>query len=525
MCARCEGDKSIYNTNYLPHVSYWTAIGSVEQFGAPPLHIMEPTSSITSEMIHEHSHTIVPMSAGSIPTPLNTNDMADSSMHINPDADIDVYEEDDMDEEYQDIEADGTDSSGDEDVDSDEDNTDDGYDEIVPIHRIYDGVRQQTESFTVDHVTPEMIASGAMDMQGISWHLTFHTRQEVRQERLQQYIRYANLGVDRSKLIQLRHLLAATSKNDIYYSNSQNIMHWCPTSRLSSEVISLSGSFSHVSVTTMAAKSDMLIVGGFMGEYIFKCVDGKQGGVHTGLITTNPNGITNHMHIQQSRSGMHQCVISSNDQHVRTLDLSRLEIQSVFDFPWAANCSSTSPDKRLLCIVGDDPKGVIISADSGEELCKLSGHLDYSFSCAWSPCGLYIATGNQDCTTRIYDVRRSDKTLAVLDTELSAVRSLQFSNDGKCLVIAESADFVHIVDMTTLGRSEKLGDGSRTRAASVQTIEFFGEIAGVALAGHHSDRLFIGNEDPRIGGIMEYERYSPHFRPDTHWNDVAATVL
>ncbi|KAJ1334579.1 hypothetical protein BSLG_007734 [Batrachochytrium salamandrivorans] len=448
------------------------------------------------------------MSAGSIPTPLNTNDMADSSMHINPDADIDVYEEDDMDEEYQDIEADGTDSSGDEDVDSDEDNTDDGYDEIVPIHRIYDGVRQQTESFTVDHVTPEMIASGAMDMQGISWHLTFHTRQEVRQERLQQYIRYANLGVDRSKLIQEFHPKR----------NEKNIFKF-------REVISLSGSFSHVSVTTMAAKSDMLIVGGFMGEYIFKCVDGKQGGVHTGLITTNPNGITNHMHIQQSRSGMHQCVISSNDQHVRTLDLSRLEIQSVFDFPWAANCSSTSPDKRLLCIVGDDPKGVIISADSGEELCKLSGHLDYSFSCAWSPCGLYIATGNQDCTTRIYDVRRSDKTLAVLDTELSAVRSLQFSNDGKCLVIAESADFVHIVDMTTLGRSEKLGDGSRTRAASVQTIEFFGEIAGVALAGHHSDRLFIGNEDPRIGGIMEYERYSPHFRPDTHWNDVAATVL
>ncbi|OAJ40236.1 hypothetical protein BDEG_23999 [Batrachochytrium dendrobatidis JEL423] len=414
----------------------------------------------------------------------------------------DIMEDDELDQDYQDFLAE--DDEEEEDSDEEDSNEEDSdHEQELPPHHIYNGMRDQADALTVIDVTPEMIASGTMDLQGISWNLTFHTRAEARQERLLQYVSYANLGVDRSQIMneihstkkennmfrfrytkrdchcsivhfQLRHLLAATSKNDIYFPNGQHVKHWSPISRTSSDVMSLTGPLSRINITTLDAQSNMLIIGGFCGEYAFKRLDSKQ--------------------------------------------------ISVFPFPWAANCSDQSPDKRLLCVIGDNPEGLIISADSGEELCQLKGHIDFSFSCAWSPCGTYIATGNQDCTTRIYDIRRSDQAVVVLGTDMGAVRSLGFSQDGKFLAVAEPADFVHIVDMDTVRGHQ--GEGNREdKTVSVQTVEFFGEIAGVAFAGAHGERLFIGNEDFRIGGLMEFEKRPMQHHSGIDWDDAAAIVL
>ncbi|KAJ8324833.1 hypothetical protein O5D80_007056 [Batrachochytrium dendrobatidis] len=463
----------------------------------------------------------------------------------------DIMEDDELDQDYQDFLAEDEEEEDSDEEDSNEEDSD--HEQELPPHHIYNGMRDQADALTVIDVTPEMIASGTMDLQGISWNLTFHTRAEARQERLLQYVSYANLGVDRSQIMneihstkkennmfrfrytkrdchcsivhfQLRHLLAATSKNDIYFPNGQHVKHWSPISRTSSDVMSLTGPLSRINITTLDAQSNMLIIGGFCGEYAFKRLDSKQSKLYTGTITTDENGITNHMNLQTNRNGVPQCVISSNDRHIRTLDLNRMEIVSVFPFPWAANCSDQSPDKRLLCVIGDNPEGLIISADSGEELCQLKGHIDFSFSCAWSPCGTYIATGNQDCTTRIYDIRRSDQAVVVLGTDMGAVRSLGFSQDGKFLAVAEPADFVHIVDMDTVRGHQ--GEGNREdKTVSVQTVEFFGEIAGVAFAGAHGERLFIGNEDFRIGGLMEFEKRPMQHHSGIDWDDAAAIVL
>lgn len=66
----------------------------------------------------------------------------------------------------------------------------------------------------------------------------------------------------------------------------------------------------------------------------------------------------------------------------------------------------------------------------------LRGHIDYSFACCWSPDDRYLATGNQDKTTRIYDIRNMSETLHVLRANLGAIRSLHFSNDGRFLAAA-----------------------------------------------------------------------------------------
>ncbi|KAJ1539368.1 hypothetical protein HK405_012959, partial [Cladochytrium tenue] len=134
-----------------------------------------------------------------------------------------------------------------------------------------------------------------------------------------------------------------------------------------------------------------------------------------------------------------QAVISSNDDMARIMNLERLELTHEYRMPWAVN--------RLLCVCGDAKEALLVSVDSGDKLFQLEGHVDYSFACVWSPCGRLIATGNQDMTTRLYDIRFPSRSLAVLPARLGAVRSLRFSDDGVFLAAAESADFVHVYDV------------------------------------------------------------------------------
>ncbi|KAF5783384.1 putative transcription factor WD40-like family [Helianthus annuus] len=72
----------------------------------------------------------------------------------------------------------------------------------------------------------------------------------------------------------------------------------------------------------------------------------------------------------------------------------------------------------------------------------VEGHLDYSFASAWHPDGRIFATGNQDKTCRLWDIRNLATSVSVLKGNMVAVRSVRFSSDGQFLVVAEAADFV-----------------------------------------------------------------------------------
>jgi WD40 repeat protein len=67
----------------------------------------------------------------------------------------------------------------------------------------------------------------------------------------------------------------------------------------------------------------------------------------------------------------------------------------------------------------------------------LNGHTDYSYSCAWSVDGNVVATGNQDKTARLYDIRNTSTAFKILPAKMGAVRSLHFSGDGRFLAMAE----------------------------------------------------------------------------------------
>ena len=92
----------------------------------------------------------------------------------------------------------------------------------------------------------------------------------------------------------------------------------------------------------------------------------------------------------------------------------------------------------------------------------------------------------------MWDIRRLDKSLAVLKGVLGSIRSCRFSRDGKWLAVAEPADFVHVYSVAS-------------GLTDVQSIDLFGEISGIAFTPD-SDALFIGIPDSMYNSLLCYRR-------------------
>lgn len=132
-----------------------------------------------------------------------------------------------------------------------------------------------------------------------------------------------------------------------------------------------------------------------------------------------------------------------------------------------------------------------------KEIASLEGHLDYSFSSAWHPDGRVLATGNQDTTCRLWDVRNLSQSFAVLKGRIGAVRGLKYSPDGRFLAVSEPADFVHVYDASA-------------GYCAAQEIDLFGEIAGVAFSPDDAEALFVGIADRTYGSLLEFRRRRLH---------------
>ena len=247
-------------------------------------------------------------------------------------------------------------------------------------------------------------------------------------------------------------------------------------------------------VCTLAARWDLVAAGGFGGELILKRLGSAERFDAAVRVTNSDNGITNAIQIYQSITGSIALVLSNNDEAVRVVDAATCNVISSYSMPWAVNCTASCPMGRLLCVVGDDPESVILDPSSGgAAVARLRGHADYSFACAWHPDGNVIATGNQDLTTRVYDLRYTKGPLALLQAHIGAVRSLRFSPDGRYLAMAEPADYVTLYDVAAGYRRS-------------QTIDFFGELAGVCFDPDDSSRFMIAVSDVHYGSLIQFNR-------------------
>lgn len=295
----------------------------------------------------------------------------------------------------------------------------------------------------------------------------------------------------------------ATSKNDVYMVKNYSVMHWSSLLQRGKEVLNVSGQvvpkqrvhgaqpLSRVQISTMALKYNLMVAGGFQGELICKYVD-KPGVAFCTNVTDNDNSITNAVDVYESPNGTTRVMAANNDCVVRIFDAERFNLLSRFTFPWSVNNTSVSPDGKLLAVLGDSSDCLIADTHSGKEIASLKGHLDYSFSSAWHPDGHVLATGNQDTTCRLWDIRNLSHSFAVLKGRIGAIRGLKFTSDGCFLAMSEAADFVHVYNTSA-------------DYSSAQEIDLFGEIAGMSFSPD-AETLFVGIADRTYGSLLEFSR-------------------
>ncbi|KAL0546186.1 hypothetical protein IC582_016092 [Cucumis melo] len=382
--------------------------------------------------------------------------------------------------------------------------------------------------------TSALDARNGKDIQGIPWERLHFTREKCRETRLKQYKNYENLSRPREDLekeclqvemghafydfqfntrlvkstivhFQLRNLLWATSKHDVYLMQNYSVLHWSSLLRRSKEVLNvakpvvptlklpglMSQSLSRVQISTMAVKENLVVAGGFQGELICKYLNHPEVAFCT-KVTANENAITNAVDIYRDSVGGTKIMTANNDCKIRIYDAECFSSLGCFSFDWSVNNTSVSPDGKMLAVLGDSPDCLITDVNSGRAIGCLQGHLDYSFSSAWHPNGRILATGNQDTTCRLWDVRKMSESVGVLKGRMGAIRAIKFTSDGRFMAMAEPADFVHIFD-TQSGYVEG------------QEIDMFGEIAGISFSPD-TESLFVGVSDRTYGSLLEFNR-------------------
>ena len=57
----------------------------------------------------------------------------------------------------------------------------------------------------------------------------------------------------------------------------------------------------------------------------------------------------------------------------------------------------------------DNLDGLLVDSQNGKTVATVVGHLDYTFASAWHLDGHIFATGNQDKTCRVWDIRNFSK--------------------------------------------------------------------------------------------------------------------
>lgn len=314
---------------------------------------------------------------------------------------------------------------------------------------------------------------------------------------------------------QLRNLVWPVTSSTLFYVCANRVMRWCAGRRREVEVIvdvsrpGAAPGLDAVNVCTLCARHGLVAAGGFGGELVVAAAGAEReagGGGATlpppsGLrVTHSENGITNAIDIYlPPGAGGPRLVCANNDQAVRLFDPGAgVAPAGEFRLPWAVNCAVAAPEGRLICAVGDDPEGVLLDPRAGGGaapagvVARLRGHADFSFAAAWHPDGHVVATGNQDLTTRVFDLRAPAAPLAVLRARIGAVRSLRFSPDGRTLAVAEPADYVTLYDVA-----------AAPAYSSCQTVDVFGELAGVGFSPD-SQRFFAAVADVHYASLLQF---------------------
>ncbi|KAJ2723060.1 hypothetical protein GGI07_002887 [Coemansia sp. Benny D115] len=308
--------------------------------------------------------------------------------------------------------------------------------------------------------------------------------------------RHSDLG-DRLKSqinhFQLRDLVWATSSYDVYFWHADGAQRWNPWLREIECVMERRRMPQSFDVSAFCADAGMAFAGNYRGKLCATSLWAQDKRVAEVKLAA---GIINHV----SPNSFHgNVLVAHNSGYLYGVDAHTMLPSVLRRLEWAVNSCAQAPNgSSLQCVVGDSTSGLLLDSRAPASAAPagvLEGHYDYSFSCAFSPDGRFVATGCQDMAARVYDVRYARGPLVALCGNLGAMRSVRFSPCGRFLMGAEPADYVHLWDTQGFEHA--------------QEIALMGEISGAAFSPD-SGCLFVGVSDAlHSSGLIEFNAKRP----------------
>eukprot|EP01080_Neovahlkampfia_damariscottae_P005456 gene5456-9269_t len=389
------------------------------------------------------------------------------------------------------------------------------------------------------HDTTENQAKQGKDIQGMSFSLRY-PRSKFKYERIERYKifnkEYQNdefFSFDEDKMtkveddscfykfklntrsarcemthFQLRHMIKSISKNEVLHmNNTSTIWKWNRVLYHDSEygknekILDLTEE--NIKIVSLTGNENLLVCGGLHGELVVKSLK-KDEVLFKKKISENENSISNFVELNQKKNeNSFEIIVSSNDDTMRILN-ENFGLKETFKFEVCVNQATASKlNEKLISVLLDDLKIPILDKSTGKTVCTLNGHTHYPFSSCWNPTKEFeIATGAQDQTTRIWDIRKSNECLYTLPGKISSIRSVTYNKSGTLLAVSEAADFGHIYDATKNYKSE-------------QILDVFGEISGITFAPNE-ESLFLGIYDQTYSSLIEFQK----IRNDEYLNNI-----
>ena len=288
---------------------------------------------------------------------------------------------------------------------------------------------------------------------------------------------------------QLRNNLKVLNSSTIYVKTKPNTLSKYNPITGNLETV-IRPSFPAVSFDVL---ENYIVIGGMEGELMLL---ESESIIFNTIISQEDSKITNSVKLF-SEDNYKKLLVCNNDKKVRIYDVETLQENQVFNFESCVNDATISMDKNLIAVCLDLEFDFVIDKRNGEVVAKCEGHSDYGFSVDWDPTDPnQLASGNQDQSVMIWDLRKTTEPLDVLYCYMGAGLNVKYSKNGKYLAFSESADFLNIVDKKNIKER--------------QFLDFFGEISGFGFDEGDQDnlRIYLGMADPTYSSLIELHENS-----------------
>ncbi|EGR30991.1 protein kinase domain protein [Ichthyophthirius multifiliis] len=292
---------------------------------------------------------------------------------------------------------------------------------------------------------------------------------------------------------QLRHCLQATSYHDFTYFNRGGITHCCTLKESLKDFHFVDGlSPCCFDINT---NKNIIALGGLNGGLFLQCLKSLKStymhNVTRNYAQEDKGDIINYIKLFQEGNNLY-ILTCQNDKLISIFDVENIRKQiDYLDAGELVNIAKFKPDNRNIIAMFCDKNEAEIADFRQKQIVQiLVGHQDYGLTLDWKQDGVYLATGNQDLTVRVWDIRKSNKSVHVLQANVGNTFEVQYIGNEQFLAFIESINYVHFYDI-------------QSDYQNYQSFDLIGEMVGIDSI---EDKVFVAVNASDYSGVVEFER-------------------